>query len=439
MQRSIFYPASQWRGFDVVSGALDVLEEIAATMGDAMGASGPLVIGCAPLAANPPNMTVAMSPGAVWQSVATDPEAAGSIAQQPAAFFQRGYALTESVLAMPAVALAEGYSVYFLIYANVEVADSVRPGDPTGGLLSFWNSAAPVNPLTGIAGTAQTLPTMRAAVAQFTVVAGVPATTGQAAVPPCPQGGVPVAVVVQNYGDTALSQGALSYSPLCPLLAGALNAHHGGVPGQAPKINLASEVQGILPATALPFVNQVVDYTSGTWTCPAGVKVVRVKMWGGGGRGGNGNGGAGGGGAGGAYCERLYPVHAGQVYAYEIGAGGTVNSGATTTVFDNAIFAGPGGPGASGPSGGGSISFGLGTGAPITFSGQSGSNGLSAGGVNYSGAGGSSFGFEGGIAVTLTASANQNGGVGQAGCGGSGGVGSGVGGDGCGGLVIFEY
>ena len=195
-------------------------------------------------------------------------------------------------------------------------------------------------------------------------------------------------------------------------------------------------------AIATSEATQQVFYTSSSWTCPAGVFWVRVRLWGGGGPGGAGNGGSGGGGAGGGYVEAVVPVEPGTVYQYIIGSGGSGTTAGGESSFNNALFATGGGPGNPGPNGNGSTSYGAGSvssGTSITFEGQSGTNGLSTASVNFSGAGGSAFGFAGGIGVILPSSVNQAGGPGQVGCGGSGGVGTGAGGLGVGGLLILEY
>lgn len=68
-------------------------------------------------------------------------------------------------------------------------------------------------------------------------------------------------------------------------------------------------------------------YSSGsnTFTIPAGVSAIQVKVWGGGGAGGgsanNNNGGSGGGS--GAYTIKTFSVTSGQVYNYVVGVGGT--------------------------------------------------------------------------------------------------------------------
>lgn len=93
---------------------------------------------------------------------------------------------------------------------------------------------------------------------------GAIATTGSE-VPPTPTTGyVPLYLVDLAFGQTTIAQsqiltagpsvgtGVPSTYPQAPFLTGLLNSHHSGGAGQAPKIKLASETQGILPMANLP-------------------------------------------------------------------------------------------------------------------------------------------------------------------------------------------
>lgn len=119
---------------------------------------------------------------------------------------------------------------------------------------------------------------------------------------------------------------------------------------------------------------------SGSWTVPAGVTSVVIKLWGGGGgSGGDGYSQGGGGGGGGAYASKTLSVSGGQVLNFTVGSGGTAGgyvgfpvfyqdgtSGSASTY--STVTAGGGGGGTDGGGGaGGSASNG-----DVNTSGQSG-------------------------------------------------------------------
>lgn len=176
---------------------------------------------------------------------------------------------------------------------------------------------------------------------------------------------------------------------------------------------------------------------SGTFTTPAGVKVINVMLLGGGGAGGGG-GVMGGGGAGGyALVTIANPLGS---YAITIGSGGIgggtngIAGGPSTFGTVITCAGGAGGGGGGSPGAGGSVTTAL---PGISFSGQSGGLGLGTSffipgdpqtGVRLfvSGAGGSSTYGQGGLAVSILSSENSGGDLpGVAGVGfGSGGSGS---------------
>lgn len=131
-----------------------------------------------------------------------------------------------------------------------------------------------------------------------------------------------------------------------------------------------------------------------TWTCPAGVTMVTVRVWGGGGGGGTGLPAAsgGGGGGGGGFSQSAYTVTPTTVYDLEVGAGGASDNSGSDSHFDNSVIAAGGSTGGSPSAGtGGQAASGSGD---ITFSGGDGGTGTNAdpggggGGGEVSGTGG---------------------------------------------------
>lgn len=172
---------------------------------------------------------------------------------------------------------------------------------------------------------------------------------------------------------------------------------------------------------------------SGTYTVPAGVTTIQVKMWGAGGGGNPGPATFGQGGGGGGFYMATLSVTPGQTFSYSVGAGGSPGNAGGNSTF-NGVTANGGGGGASGAS---SANAGVGpteNGQQGLWSGSQTANsraGGNAGGVAYGG------GTGGG-----NASGNPSGGYAGNAPGGGGGGGSsqqsgGYGGNGANGSVVI--
>ncbi len=458
MRRSIFYPATKWRGFDVVNGFVDVVQGFSDAMSDITGQTGSLVSGFTAIPQTPASAGIALEPGAVWQLAEVDPVAQGSIPQNTTLMLLRGTAGYSQNLAIPVTALAAGQALYTLVCAQVANVDNVRANDPDGGLLAFWNAAAPINPLLGIGGNRQVLPTVRNAGVTLQVVTGVAAAVGSEAPPACPAGFVPIVLVHQVTGQTAYQAADISYPAASPRLAGLLNSHHGGVPGQAPKILLTggAEVQGLLPASNyLDWTFNVQGITQSTsFQVPPSVEELDVELWGGGGAGGgtSGSNSVAAGGFGGGYARLVFKVTPGTVYPVTVAglatpgqSGGNGAAGGTTS-FGNLLSAtgGSGGIGAAAnvvASVAGSA--GEGVGGQIVLPGAGGgSGGVLAGGSLQSGVGGGSGngnGSGGSFSIAGGSQAASGQGGQTPGGAGSGGLAGGGGGIGAAGLVIVRW
>jgi len=137
------------------------------------------------------------------------------------------------------------------------------------------------------------------------------------------------------------------------------------------------------PAAGGGIVNNIQTFTSsGTWTKPAGISSVWVKVWGGGGSGGRGGTGSGGGGGGGGYSEGIISV-TGNV-SLTVGLGGitstTVSGGTTSFPGTTTIQATGGTGGAHGSSGGAGGAGGVGSNGGVNLTGYQGGNTGGAGG-----------------------------------------------------------
>jgi hypothetical protein len=186
--------------------------------------------------------------------------------------------------------------------------------------------------------------------------------------------------------------------------------------------------------------------SSGTFTVPAGVYLVRAKVVGGGGGGGGAaSDGAAAGGGGGGYAEGLVAVSPGQEISVTVGAAGaggaagnnTGGAGGTSSFGAHlSATGGAGGAGAPASSAAAASSAGAGAG-PLALSGQQGDAGHRGGaGILKGGGGGSSacaFGLGGRGGPGPPSNASGRGGGGGGGANGNGG------GTGTAGIVVVEW
>lgn len=182
--------------------------------------------------------------------------------------------------------------------------------------------------------------------------------------------------------------------------------------------------------------------TSGTsWTCPLGIRRVRVGAQGGGASGGRSNTTSrGGGGGGGGYAELDFASVPGTSYTYSIGGGGaartvdnTTGANGSDTTWNTGAVTVTGGGGVGGvAAGGGGAAGGTASNGDINIPGGFGANGLSASAATLSFGGGSRLGV-GGYGYSAPQAAT---GYGAGGAGSATGVNSGAGTDGA---IVLEY
>lgn len=257
MDRPIIYSAEQTRSFDVDSLSKAAMLGLAWEAQDLLGQSITVAAGIAATATS--TLAVTLSAGRIYQLASADASPFGGsvLPQDTTQILQQGWSPAQS-LTLSTAGLSAGQSRWVLIEAGFSQADAIAPNDPNNGLLPYFNAANPLLPLQGAGGNGQTQPTVRQGLAVIKIVYGNVANTGSETPPNADTGYVGLYLIDLAYGQTAITQGQIltagpsvgtgvpSNYPYAPLLAGLLNSHHGGTPGQAPQINLATEVQGIL-------------------------------------------------------------------------------------------------------------------------------------------------------------------------------------------------
>lgn len=281
MNRTIIYSQEQPRTFDFVQFEHDVLVAMANTIRDAMGANTTVLGGFAATPTGPATLNVNIAAGRVYQQAPADATSVGAIAADSTVIQQQG-AYAGAQIALSTAGISAGQSRWALVQAQFSQSDIIRAGDPNGGIPPFFNAAVPSSPLNGQGGLGLTSPTERAALGIIQVITGASATTGSE-VPPNPTSGwAPLYLIDLTNGQTQITSGQILVAgpsvgtnvpnnyPVAPFLAGLLNSHHSGNPGQAPKINLATETQGVLPYANMSPVRTLLTANLTLFISPSG-------------------------------------------------------------------------------------------------------------------------------------------------------------------------
>ncbi len=267
MDRPIVYSQEQGRSFDFASLAKDAMLGLAWLSQDLLGSTITVAAGMAATATG--TLAVTVAAGRVMQLANADSTAfaGGVLAQDTTQILQQGKTAAQS-FTLSTGGLAAGQSRWALIEVGFSQADAIAASDPNNGVLPYFNVSNPLSPLIGAGGNGLAQSTVRQGLAVVKIIYGNVATTGAEAPPQPDSGYVPLYLIDLAYGQTTVSQGQIltsgpsvgtnvpsNYSA-APFLAGLLQSHHNCKPGQAPKINLATEVTGILPYANFPTIRQ---------------------------------------------------------------------------------------------------------------------------------------------------------------------------------------
>ncbi len=416
MDRQIVYPGSIPLDTDLLNIQRNTMIALGYLAQATLGSST-VVDGLACLPTSPASLQVAVGPGSITLLGPVDAYAYGSLpADATDPLVKVGINSTSTPFSLTAPTVS-GQTINYLLQASLIEADT------TPVVLPYYNASNPALPFSGPsnAGTAQnTQITQRV---QLQLKSGAAGTTGSQPTPAVDNGWVGLYVLSVAFAQTQVTATSIAALPGAPL------------------------VRYKLPALTPGYRNMAVLTTNsaGSWTAPAGVVAVKLRVWGGGGGGGTGNGGAGGGGAGAGYVEGFFAVSPGQSYAVTIGLGGSGSGGnGGTSSFSSIASASGGGAGGNGAqNGAGGASGGAGSGFATGATLISGSVGQAAAvisGTWLSGHGGGSGMGSGGVGLVGASGANVTGNAGVApGGAGGGGLGTALGGNGAPGLVIVEW
>ena len=265
MDRPIIYTQENIRGYDLAKGWQDALKANGKEAQGILGGTTTVAAGLPATPTSPASLSVNIGTGSIFQLSTLDPTSAGDLPVDGGTYFMQGILWNTQGVTLSTSALSAGQSQWALIQATFGFVDVIRSGDPNAGVLPFYNSANPSVPLQGQGGSGASLNTERTATVVLSVVYGTPATTGSETPPSAGANNIGLYLIDLTYGQTTITSGDIfvagpsvgtgvpSNYPYAPFLAGLLNQHHKGIPGQAPQIDLTQEVKNILPASNLPF------------------------------------------------------------------------------------------------------------------------------------------------------------------------------------------
>ena len=298
MDRNIVYPGSIPLDTDLLSinkNAMISLGFLAqAVLGTNAVADG---LACQPT--TPASMSITVGPGSLTQFGPVDVLAYGSIAPDPTDMTIKmgiNTGTTTFTLTSPS---GTGQSINYLLQAAFQEAD-INPVT-----LPYYNASNPAQSFSGPgnSGTAQN--TLRAQRVQLQLKAGLPATTGSQLTPAADSGWVALYQITIGFGQTTISSNNISVIPTAPFLSYKLPSLRPGV---------STNVQSFT--------------SNGNFVVPAGVTQVEVEVWGGG----SGSyasvaGLPSGGGSGGGYARKLVTkLVPGQIVPVVVGAGGSAGT-----------------------------------------------------------------------------------------------------------------
>lgn len=216
---------------------------------------------------SPPDLGINIAAGWILSEGPIDETDCGALPADETAVMRLGYSEAVSKL-LDIGDLSAGQNKWALVYAGFTVVDSIRQGDPDNGIPKFLDSANPTVALEGQGGSGLPNDTVRSYVADVEVIYGAPAATGTELPPFAPAGAAPMYLINLTHLQPSITQGDIKVAgpgvgantsgyPVAPFAAGLYTQHHKGGAGQAPQIDLATEVQGILGFVNMPTTGTV--------------------------------------------------------------------------------------------------------------------------------------------------------------------------------------
>jgi len=253
----------QIRAFDFLSFIKDVITGYGKLAELLLGSDDAALRYFAATAQLSPDMSINIGQGILLQKTVMDADPWGPFDEDSTLVYQMG-TTDGKVIEFDISDLTTGQHKWALIQVGFKQSDDQREGDPEP-VKKFYNTSDPGNPLDGPADSGDPTPSIRHGLADIKLTYGNPAGGGGEVPPAATAGYVPMYLINLHQGQTQVVDadikvaGPDAYSgyPRAPFAGGLYTQHHLGGGGQAPQIDLTSEVQGILP-----FANLLVASTS---------------------------------------------------------------------------------------------------------------------------------------------------------------------------------
>jgi len=268
--RSIVYSLEQIRSFDTLMSWRDGIYSDGWLGRLFLGNTNGVWSGFTPSQTIPtPTLAINFAEGWLLQLAEVDATVYGSLGSDATQVVQNAYGPAQT-LTFTTGGLTAGQSQFVLVQCQFQQIDAVRSGDPNGGVLPYINTADPNNPLFGPNNSGAMQDTERQSVAVLELKYGVPATSGMEVAPSPDSGWLPMYLVDLTYGQLTISTGQVvlagpaaytgyQNAPYFPGITGSApgssGSHHGGIAGQANKINAGTELAGTIGFAQLPVSN----------------------------------------------------------------------------------------------------------------------------------------------------------------------------------------
>jgi hypothetical protein len=211
LDRSVIYPGEQGRSTDILFAQRSSLIALS-KLSEALFGTGTFVTGLTVGPNTPAALNVIVQPGQIFMEELVDATAYGILPADTVHSILKQGMLMDALTVNCAAPVTVGYSVNYLIEATYQDQDT------TNVVLPYFNSANPLQPLSGQNNSGAAQATERQGAIVITAKAGAAATTGTQTTPALDAGNVGLAVVTVANGQTTIVSGNISAYAGAPAL-----------------------------------------------------------------------------------------------------------------------------------------------------------------------------------------------------------------------------
>ncbi len=254
MDRPIAYTSEQGRSTDFLFAQRATMIGLG-KLAKAMLGSSTIVEGLAVTPTTPAGLNVQVGAGQIYSMQPVDAAAYGALpADTSDTILKQGLLMSASTLATPAPTTG-GYSINYLIQA------AYQDQDTNAVVLPYFNSANPLQPLTGQNNSGVAQPTERQGVCIVALKAGAAATTGSQTTPAADAGYTALAVVTVANGQATVTSANITAVAGAPVITNLLQMLQSGSAMNAPDTGTANAYAvALTPAITALTTGQVVRF-----------------------------------------------------------------------------------------------------------------------------------------------------------------------------------